>query len=107
RPACRLRAVQRMSAAGARAADEARLGVGAPIQDTRGDKIALACIYTALAFFCIAVLYPLIYVISASVSNTHKVSAGEVWLWPVGLTLDAYKAIFDYKAIVSGVGSSV
>ena len=67
----------------------------------------MACIYTALGLFCLAILYPLIYVLSASVSNTRKVSAGEVWLWPVGFTLDAYKAIFDYKAIVSGFGNSV
>ena len=87
--------------------DEKRLAVGAPIQDTRGDKIALACIHTALGLFCLAVLYPLIYVISASVSKTSKVSAGEVWLWPVGFTLDAYKAIFDYDAIVSSFGNSV
>ena len=87
--------------------DEQRLAVGASIQDTRGDKIAMACIYTALGLFCLAILYPLVYVLSASVSNTRKVSAGEVWLWPVGFTLDAYRAIFDYKAIVSSFGNSV
>ncbi|HEY3559508.1 MAG TPA: carbohydrate ABC transporter permease [Kribbella sp.] len=87
--------------------DEQRLAVGASIQDTRGDKIAMACIYTALSLFCLAILYPLVYVLSASVSNTKKVSAGEVWLWPVGFTLDAYKAIFDYRSIVSSFGNSV
>ena len=96
-----------MSAAGTLPPDERRLGGGAPIQDTRVDKIASACIYAALGLFCLAVLYPLIYVLSASVSNTKKVSAGEVWLWPVGFTLDAYKAIFDYDAIVSSFGNSV
>jgi putative aldouronate transport system permease protein len=96
-----------MSEAGTLPPDEKRLAVGAAIQDTRGDKIALACIYTALGLFCLAVLYPLIYVVSASLSNTSKVSAGEVWLWPVGFTLDAYKAIFDYDSIVSGFGNSV
>jgi ABC-type glycerol-3-phosphate transport system permease component len=96
-----------MSEAGTLPPDETRLAAGAPIQDTRGDKITLACISIALALFCLAVLYPLIYVVSASVSNTSKVSAGEVWLWPVGFTLDAYKALFDYKAIVSGFGNSV
>ncbi|NUR98173.1 MAG: carbohydrate ABC transporter permease, partial [Kribbellaceae bacterium] len=79
----------------------------AATQDTRSDKIVSACIYTALGLFCLAVLYPIIYVLSASVSNTKKVAAGEVWLWPVGFTLDAYKAIFDYKSIVSGFGNSV
>jgi putative aldouronate transport system permease protein len=87
--------------------DERRLGGGAPIQDTRGDKIALACIYAALGLFCVAILYPILYVLSASVSDTGKVSAGEVWLWPVGFTLDAYKAIFDYDSIVSSFGNSV
>ncbi|WP_410787458.1 carbohydrate ABC transporter permease [Kribbella sp. C-35] len=96
-----------MSAGTTLAPDEERLGAGAPIQDTKSDKIALACIYTALGLFCLAVLYPIVYVLSASVSNTKRVSAGEVWLWPVGFTLDAYKAIFDYKSIVSGFGNSV
>jgi putative aldouronate transport system permease protein len=67
----------------------------------------MACVYTALGLFCLAILYPLIYVLSASVSNTKAVSAGEVWLWPVGFTLDAYKAIFDYDSIVSSFGNSV
>ncbi|RZT26428.1 carbohydrate ABC transporter membrane protein 2 (CUT1 family) [Kribbella sp. VKM Ac-2569] len=96
-----------MSAGTTLAPDEQRLGAGAPIQDTKSDKIALACIYTALGLFCLAVLYPIVYVLSASVSNTKLVSAGEVWLWPVGFTLDAYKAIFDYKSIVTGFGNSV
>ncbi|MEU8227101.1 carbohydrate ABC transporter permease [Kribbella sp. NPDC048915] len=96
-----------MSAAGTLSPDERRLGTGAPIQDTRGDKIAAACIYAALGLFCVAILYPIVYVVSASVSDTSKVSAGEVWLWPVGFTLDAYKAIFDYDAIVSSFGNSV
>lgn len=33
-----------MSAGTTLAPDEQRLGAGAPIQDTKGDKIALACI---------------------------------------------------------------
>ena len=96
-----------MSAAGTLPPDQRQPAVGATIQETRGDKIASACIYAALGLFCLAVLYPLIYVLSASVSDTKKVAAGEVWLWPIGFTLDAYKAIFDYDSIVRGFGNSV
>ena len=50
----------------------------------------------------IITLYPLIYVLSASFSDPVIVTKGELWLLPKGLTLDGYKAIFDYKPIWVG-----
>lgn len=107
-PAGRIRGVQRMSAVPAGPVpDDRRIGVGAGIKDSRADKIVSACIYAALGLLALAVLYPLVYVLSASVSNATNVVSGKVWLWPVGFSLDAYRAIFDYEAIVSGLGNSV
>lgn len=96
-----------MSAAGTLPPDERRLAVGSAVKDTRADRIVSACIYVALGLFSLAVLYPLAYVLSSSLSDTKRVAAGEVWLWPVGFSLDAYKAIFDYDSIVTGFGNSV
>jgi putative aldouronate transport system permease protein len=90
------------------APDDRRIGAAAvAVQDTRQDKIVAICTATALGLFAFAVLYPLVYVLSASLSDPSNVVSGEVWLWPVGFSLDAYKAIFDYRSILTGFGNSL
>jgi putative aldouronate transport system permease protein len=96
-----------MSSTDQLAPDDRRIGAAVGVQDSRQDKIVAICNYTALGLFAAAVLYPLTYVLSASLSDPSNVVSGEVWLWPVGFSLDAYKAIFDYEAIVTGFGNSV
>ncbi|GAB3925942.1 carbohydrate ABC transporter permease [Kribbella albertanoniae] len=79
----------------------------APVQETRSDRIVMICNYTALGLFTLAVLYPLIYVLSASLSDPKNVVSGKVWLWPVGWSIESFKAVFDYDSIVSGFSNSV
>ncbi len=55
-----------------------------------------------LSFILILVLYPLIYVLSASVSDPLLVIQGKVILWSVGINLDAYKRVFNNANIVVG-----
>lgn len=50
----------------------------------------------------IIVLYPLLFILSASVSEPMKVVAGKVKLFPLGFTLDGYKRILEYGAIWRG-----
>jgi len=47
----------------------------------------------------VIILYPLIYVVSASFSDPYKVSSGEMWLLPKGFTLEGYKRLFNYSEI--------
>ncbi|UQZ81169.1 L-arabinose transport system permease protein AraQ [Paenibacillus konkukensis] len=61
-----------------------------------------AGIYTVSAAILVTVLYPLLFVLSASFSDPTKVMSGEMWLLPKGFTLGAYKEIFDYAAVWSG-----
>ncbi|ONI70143.1 sugar ABC transporter permease [Kribbella sp. ALI-6-A] len=79
----------------------------AAVKETRADRIVLICNYTALGLFSLAVLYPLVYVLSAAFSEPRNVQSGEVWLWPVGLSLESFRSIFDYDGIVRGFGNSV
>ena len=60
-----------------------------------------------LFLFTIIELYPLIFVLSASISDPDAVANGEMILWPVGLDLGGYKFIFDYKAIWSGYANTI
>ena len=47
----------------------------------------------------IIVVYPLIFVLSASVSEPLSVVRGEVKLLPVGFTLEGYGRILEYKPV--------
>jgi len=62
------------------------------------DWVATALLVAAV----FAVAYPLIYVVSASVSSTDAVMAGRVWLTPVEPSLIAYQAVFQYDSIMTG-----
>lgn len=77
------------------------------IHDTRQDKVFNVVNYVVLGLFTLAVLYPLIYIISASVSDPLAVSSGRVWLWPVDINLDGYRAVLEYHSIVRGFLNSV
>lgn len=60
-----------------------------------------------LGLFGIAVLYPLIYVLSASFSNPEALIAGRVWLLPVEPSLQGYRTVFQYDKVWTGFGNSV
>lgn len=77
------------------------------IRSSRSDKIFLSINNIVLGIFLITVLYPIWIVLVSSFSDPTQVSAGKVWLWPVGFSLDGYRAILDYKTIVSGFGNSI
>ena len=53
------------------------------------------------------VLYPLILVVSSSISDPVAVAAGEVIFWPKGFTLDGYKRVFQDNHIMMGYANSL
>lgn len=77
------------------------------MRDSGTDRVFNIVNYTLLTLFLIAVLYPLVYVLSASVSSPSSVINGEMWLWPVDLTLEGYKAVLNYPRIISGFQNSL
>lgn len=66
------------------------------------DKAFLFFIYLFLTLSLLIVLLPLIYVVSASFSDSKAVVSGEVWLLPVRPTLKGYTAVFENPQIMSG-----
>ncbi|ACT01804.1 carbohydrate ABC transporter permease [Paenibacillus sp. JDR-2] len=77
------------------------------IRESSGDKVFLITIYIILALVLVAVLYPLIYILSSSFSSPSAVSAGKVWLWPVDVTLKGYEALFKNSQVLTGYGNSL
>lgn len=72
-----------------------------------GDKIFTVAIYVVLSLILVIILYPLIYVISASFSDPQAVISGKVVLWPVNVTLKGYVAVFQNHNILTGFLNSI
>ncbi|WP_169082446.1 carbohydrate ABC transporter permease [Paenibacillus sp. PL91] len=53
------------------------------------------------------VLYPLIYIFSASFSDRLSVISGDVFLWPVHFSLEGYQAVFKDSRVLTGYGNTV
>lgn len=71
------------------------------------DKIFYTIITIILTLFFIIVLYPCIYVISASFSSGDAVQAGKVVLWPVDVSIEGYKTVFNTKDVWIGFRNSL
>ncbi len=72
------------------------------IRESLGDRIFMVIVYIILTFCLVVVLYPLIYVVSASFSSSAAIRSGEVWLYPVDITLQGYEAVFSNHQIMTG-----
>ncbi|MFC5451622.1 carbohydrate ABC transporter permease [Paenibacillus aestuarii] len=77
------------------------------IRETNGDRLFLAAVYTFLLIALVVVLYPLVFIVSSSLSSPLAVSAGKVWLWPVDLTLDGYRVVLSNPQVIKGYGNSL
>ena len=78
-------------------------GIRQTRMDTWLDNINLVLLCVILVIF----LYPLVFVVSASLSSPDAVWGGKVWLYPVGLNFEGYKAVFRDKDIWIGYKNSL
>ncbi|QJD86599.1 carbohydrate ABC transporter permease [Cohnella herbarum] len=81
--------------------------VSKKIKDSAGDRIFLIGIYVVLCVILIAVCYPLIYVLSSSISSPAAVTSGRVWLWPVDISFKGFKALLNTPQVMTGYGNSI
>lgn len=72
------------------------------MQNTPSDKMFDLFNYLFLILIALLVLYPLMFVVSASFSNPTYILSGELWLLPKGFNLDAYKKVFENHEIIIG-----
>lgn len=77
------------------------------IRDSLGDRVFMILVYVFLTFCLLLVLYPLIYIVSASFSDPLAVTAGKVWLYPVDFTLRGYEVTFQNPQIITGYLNSL
>ena len=72
------------------------------LKDTRGDKIFFFLNALFLGLVALIVLYPLYFIIIASISDPDAVLGGQVVLYPVNITLDGYAKIIERSDIWTG-----
>ncbi|ETT62565.1 binding-protein-dependent transport systems inner membrane component [Paenibacillus sp. FSL R7-277] len=77
------------------------------MKESRGDKLFLISTYIYLCLALVVVLYPLIYILSASISSPQDVNSGAMWLFPKNVTLDGYKLVFENPKIWNGYLNTV
>lgn len=77
------------------------------IKRTRFDLVFDIVVTTLLILGCLCVLYPLYFVVIASVSDPTAVTSGEALLYPVGLNFKSYNMIFQDRRIWSGYGNTI
>jgi putative aldouronate transport system permease protein len=72
-----------------------------------GEKIFNVFNYTLLAIIAFATLYPVIYVVSASLSSPQAVLGGKVVFGPVDLTFDSYKKLLTNMDIYRAYANTI
>ncbi|WP_372633750.1 carbohydrate ABC transporter permease [Cohnella sp.] len=77
------------------------------IRESAGDRLFMFAIYAILGLVLIAVLYPLIYIVSSSISSPAAVTSGKVWLWPVDVSFRGFQTIFKTPQIMTGYANSL
>ncbi|MFC9707232.1 carbohydrate ABC transporter permease [Paenibacillus sp. NPDC056933] len=70
--------------------------------ESRGDRIFNIVNHFLLIIITLIVIYPLVFVLSASFSDPQAVLRGEMFLWPKGINLHSYEKIFQNKDILRG-----
>lgn len=77
------------------------------VKNSLADKIFIVVNYTLLTVCFLLVLYPLIYVVSASFSDPVEVNLGHVFFLPKGFSLEGYTKVFAYQPVWIGYRNTI
>ena len=74
---------------------------------SRGDRIFDSINVVLLGLLALIIIYPLVYVLSASFSDPVSVASGDMILWPLNVTLENYAEVFKNQSIITGYRNSL
>ena len=77
------------------------------VNESPVDRVFMFFNASILVVITVAILLPLIFIVSASFSSSEAVIAGRVSLWPVDFSLQGYQTIFEHKKVWDGFGNSM
>jgi putative aldouronate transport system permease protein len=74
---------------------------------TNGDRIFNAINYAFSAIIALSIIYPLYFIIIASISNPMYIQQGQIWLWPKGVSFSAYQEVFNSPKLWTGYYNTI
>ena len=77
------------------------------IRRTKGDVVFDVILYTITGLMILVTLYPMYFVLIASISNPTDVSAGNITFYPIDITFKGYQKLFDYPQLWTGYGNTI
>lgn len=77
------------------------------MQISASERIMVFFFYVLLTIAALACLFPLIHIVSLSISDTHAVASGWVTLYPIGFSLESYKQLLTGTPIVNAFLNSI
>ncbi|MBE6135358.1 MAG: carbohydrate ABC transporter permease [Erysipelotrichaceae bacterium] len=72
------------------------------IKESKRDYVYYVICGIVLAILAIVVVYPLWYIVIASISDADEVMKGSVWLYPVKITFSGYQSLFEREDVWRG-----
>lgn len=80
---------------------------GQTSRETAADRIFDIVNVLILCLFMLIIVYPLYWVIIASISDPNLVNAGKINLYPRSITMSGYKKLFDTPKIWRAYGNTI
>ncbi len=77
------------------------------LRDTAGDKVFYTINAIVLAILALIVLYPLYFIVIASISDPDAVLGGRVVLYPVDITLEGFSKIMERTDVWLGYRNTI
>ena len=84
-----------------------KIHAGNHIQKTKADKTFDFIIYTIALMMTLLALYPMYFIVIASISDPNQVAQGNVLLWPRGFSMDGYKHLFSMGNLWRGYWNTI
>ena len=77
------------------------------VKDSLGDKVFYIITYVVLGLLALIILYPVYFIIIASISDPDAVLAGKVVLYPVGINFEGYAKILERTDVWTGYFNTI
>lgn len=77
------------------------------MRGSTGDRLFYWINYTLLTAISFTCLFPMLHIISLSLSDTHSIISGKVSVWPIGLTLESYVSLLEGTNVIKAFRNSV
>ena len=77
------------------------------IKESRSDKVFDRFNKGLVWFFILIIWYPLVYIVSASISDPQFVNSGQMWLYPKGITFEGFERVFQSSEIWIGYRNTI